>query len=334
MLVRDLTLNDAIGDLVDNCVDGAKSLRPNKNYDGLEINIVTQAENDHHFMIVDNCGGIEVPVARDYAFRFGRPKEKPMSPNSVGQFGIGMKRSLFKLGDKFKVETKAKKSKFSLEVDVKKWETANDWNFKFGTYKEDIENKIEECYTMITVTNLKKDVQKLFADEKFNSALIKEIEKENIYSISRGLKITINNIELKSQKLKLKNDPFKTAYLGMSFKDGMNVKIYAGVGDSDGEAGGWYIFCNDRLIVGPEQSELTGWVGGREEGGPAYHHQFHRFRGYVFFDAEDSSILPWNTTKNGMDRESVRFKMVRLKMMEMMKQVISFLNKMKGEKED
>src|SRR5690606_7390216 len=64
------------------------------------------------------------------------------------------------------------------------------------------------------------------------------------------------------------------------------------------------------------------------------HGQFSRFRGYVFFEADDSSLLPWNTTKNYMDVDSPTFLTVRQKMVQMMKPVISFLNKMKEEREN
>ena len=93
ILVRDLTLRDAIGDLVDNCVDGAKRLRPDDDtsksrnklepdgqYNGLEITLVV---NPDEFSIIDNCGGISSDLAREYAFRFGRPKDMPPSPGSV-----------------------------------------------------------------------------------------------------------------------------------------------------------------------------------------------------------------------------------------------------------
>ena len=43
MLTRDLSLRDAIGDLLDNCVDGALRLHSDKNYKGLFVNI----EFDH-----------------------------------------------------------------------------------------------------------------------------------------------------------------------------------------------------------------------------------------------------------------------------------------------
>src|ERR1700688_3958157 len=94
MLIKDIGTTRAIIDLVDNCVDGARRLRPNGEYDGLRVDIET---DDGHFEIRDNCGGVPVNLARNYAFRFGRPTEMAATPHSVGQFGVGMKRALFKL---------------------------------------------------------------------------------------------------------------------------------------------------------------------------------------------------------------------------------------------
>src|SRR5262245_41894378 len=94
ILTKDIPLTRAILDLVDNCVDGARRLRNGGDYTRLQIRI--EAKPDV-FKIVDNCGGIPVDIARRYAFRFGRPAEMPATPRSVGQFGVGMKRALFKL---------------------------------------------------------------------------------------------------------------------------------------------------------------------------------------------------------------------------------------------
>src|SRR5512138_3512588 len=56
MLIRDVTLRDAIGDLLDNCIDGALRLRPDGNYKGLKVEIELDTAKGH-FTINDNCGG-------------------------------------------------------------------------------------------------------------------------------------------------------------------------------------------------------------------------------------------------------------------------------------
>ena len=100
MVTRDIPLTRAILDLVDNSVDGARRMRPNGNFNDLWVRIELQKD---HCKIADNCGGIPVDIARNYAFRFGRPKDAPLTPGSVGQFGVGMKRTFFKLGRHFTV---------------------------------------------------------------------------------------------------------------------------------------------------------------------------------------------------------------------------------------
>jgi len=337
MLIRDLTLRDAIGDLVDNSVDGARTLYPESNYSGLEVKI--EASKDK-FVIEDNCGGISVNTAREYAFRFGRPDDVPPTPGSIGQFGIGMKRALFKLGTNFTIESIASTSRFSMEVDVNSWATDKDnWDFQFKSYHENLEEiPIDQRGTRIEVTNLRQDVIDQFSNSNFIKRLFSEIELENLYNIFKGLKISINGAKLKARNLELiKSNDIKTGYWHYYFGEEkkMTVEVYAGVAEPILEQGGWYIFCNDRLVVGPEQTEITGWTGGRtSDGGPKYHGQFNRFRGYVFFKAERASSLPWNTTKNNMDLDSPDFIFVRQQMIQMMKPVISFLNRMKEEREN
>ena len=54
-------------------------------------------------------------IARKYAFCFGQPEDLAPGPWSIGQFGVGMKRALFKLGGWFRVESVANDSRFVLE---------------------------------------------------------------------------------------------------------------------------------------------------------------------------------------------------------------------------
>lgn len=122
IITRDIQLDECIQDLVDNCVDGAKRLRPNGNYEGLTVNI---SVGPSEFVISDNCGGIPLEIARKYAFKFGRAAGFKSTEHSVGQFGIGMKRALFKMGDHFEVISTEPTAKFRIEVDIPAW-IAND----------------------------------------------------------------------------------------------------------------------------------------------------------------------------------------------------------------
>ncbi|MDH4027546.1 MAG: ATP-binding protein, partial [Nitrospirota bacterium] len=111
MLVKDITLKDAIGDLVDNSVDAA-NLNTRKKEDLRDFSI-TIVINKDKFEIVDNCGGIEEDIARKSAFKLGKPRHYRTGKHTIGQFGIGMKRAFFKLGENIEVESIAMKSQFA-----------------------------------------------------------------------------------------------------------------------------------------------------------------------------------------------------------------------------
>jgi hypothetical protein len=156
MLTRDLQLGEAIIDLADNSVDGAKRSRNDKSFTGLWTRLKLSPDE---FRITDNCGGIDVDIARHYAFRFGRAAGAPTIKHSVGQFGIGMKRALFKLGNQFTVTSAAAHSRFTVRVNVSQWAAKPEWEFAFSELEENISVPKEERGTTITVSELRDDVK-------------------------------------------------------------------------------------------------------------------------------------------------------------------------------
>lgn len=341
MLIRDVTLRDAIGDLLDNCIDGALKLRPKGNYKGLKVEIELDTVNGY-FKINDNCGGIPVDVARDHAFRFGRSQLRTeTTKHSVGVFGIGMKRALFKLGKNFHVESVSDNSSFEMSVDVNTWKDlkVNDmesWQFTFDAYKEGLKKEFPESErgTKITVTSLNDDVLESFKTDQDMDDLIKELEREHLYSIDKGLKITINRRILKAPELSLLASKEIQPSIWESHTSKVKVRIVVGVSEQEkyGPSGGWYVFGNKRLILGPDHTERTGWGAKKPIRIPEYHPQFYRFRGFVFLDAEDPRDLPWNTSKTNMDLDSPVYRTVLQQMIVMMRNVIDFLNKLHDEK--
>jgi hypothetical protein len=330
MLVRDITLNDAIGDLIDNSVDGSLLIRPNRDYKGLKINIHLGQDS---FIIEDNCGGIPYEIARDYAFRFGRSSGTPSIKGSVGQFGIGMKRALFKMGRSFEVVSKSKRSYFRLKVNVDTWESLPEWNFTFDELlvvpDDESDNPDAELGTTITVSGLFREVRERFVLETFVSELQEEIELEHLANIDRGLQISINDNILDSHQLLIINsDQFKPSYWEHKFPNGLLVRAIAGISNHNLRYGGWYIFCNDRMVLGPEQTNVSGWGARQPVSIPKYHGQFDRFRGFVYFESAETSLLPWNTSKNNMDVDSQAYRYVKQQMITMMRPVIDFLNKL------
>ena len=331
MLVRDIALKRAIIDLVDNCVDGARRKRQAGKYVGLWVEITAE---ESKFEIKDNCGGIPLETARLYAFRFGRPVGMEATPHSVGQFGVGMKRALFKLGSKFRVLSSTASQQFEIDEDVRKWRTKPEWSFTFKVAKNE---PLETEGTTVTVTNLHEAVTAEFALDHFHSALSMAIRDAHIDSLEAGLSITYNGTPLLYEPLELlAASGYEPAHFSESINgaDPVNVQAYAGLGESDPKHAGWNVFCNGRLVLGADQTEVTGWGEGNGRTIPKYHNQFARFRGYVFFDCEDAARVPWNTTKSGVDRDSTIYRAMRLRMIALMRPVINFLNHLDKEKDD
>ncbi|MBC6995444.1 ATP-binding protein [Neolewinella lacunae] len=338
ILTRDLSVIDAINDLIDNSIDGAKRMRPGGNYHGLEINLVI---NEREFKIEDNCGGIPIDVARKYAFRFGRPKEMANTEYSIGQFGVGMKRAFFKLGKAFYVESTTPTSDFAIAVTIDEWlgqktdEGRDDWSFEFNDdFKENIVNIAQKIGTKIEISPLNDDISKYVSMKTFEDDLIKEIESKHMENIYKGVVIRVNGIKLKSLRPEfLVSKELPLTKFNKKFDNGVDLEIICGVSLPKEDKGGWYIFCNDRLLLGPEITELTGWTGKGGVGVAHYHQQYWRFRGIVYFKSEDSYKLPWNTSKNNIDASSPIFLYARGRMIEMMRPLITFLNLAKKDNE-
>ncbi|MBA1249937.1 ATP-binding protein [Pseudomonas luteola] len=312
MLTRDIATDRAILDLIDNSIDAAQS---NK----IENPKIEITATSYEFKILDNCGGLDLETAKNYAFRFGRPKEAPETPNSVGQFGVGMKRTLFKLGTEFEVKSKRKNIAYAVSVDVNKWVNTDTWNFYFNTIGDE---SIKEGETQIHVSKLKDDISELFSEDAFINNLMREISSAYFEQINKGFKIKFNKTSIKSKDITIK----KSSSLGVIKKtytlNNVEITITCGVSDRDKDDSGWYITCNGRLVAEADKTEMTGWgINGNNK----FHTDFAFFRGLVEFKCEDSSKLPWTTTKTGVEVDSKVYKSALHHMGLCMEPVLTFL---------
>ena len=162
MLTRDVTLSSAIIDLVDNSVDGAKRISRDANYDGLWVKIAIDKES---FRVEDNCGGFSYDLAKNHAFNFGHQKDYNQKvPGGVGNFGVGMKRTFFKLGREFFVESRTQNEHFTIHEDIEEWKKHNEWSFEFETLERDIEiENGDVAGTTVEVRKLRPNVSNAFA---------------------------------------------------------------------------------------------------------------------------------------------------------------------------
>lgn len=367
MLTRDISLDDAILDLLDNCLDGVirqnlkrdpEEIDAEKPYTGYFAKISFDRE---HFNIADNCGGIERDRARNQAFKLGRPKDSLEEHlGTIGAYGIGMKRAIFKMGRSSTIETQHEGDKFKVEI-------APDWMEDDDNWQLAIDNEVASQIngTSITVRNLHPHVSRQF-DQKhstFETDIIDKISSLFTLIMEKGFAIYVNEEKVEGKPLTLLFDKSTIdedsaglgAYLYSFEDDGLTIDIALGflarmkkkyleealegsVEDDDAlegevrEEAGWTILCNERAVVYKDRSERTGWGGAGNA--PKYHPQFRNISGIVSFHSDEPKRLPLTTTKHGIDWGDINYLKVKKYMTEALKEFTSYTNTWKGSTEE
>ena len=347
MLTRDIKLEEAILDLLDNCVDGilrTSDKQGEKPFEGYSAEITYNAES---FTISDNCGGIPWDL-HEYAFRMGRSPDRPAdTPGSVGVYGIGMKRAIFKIGRQCLISTRHLRDQYEVEIDP-------DWIADETAWRIPVraaERASSEDGTTILIGDLHEGIADSFGESSnyFTAELKRLIATHYAYIIERGFRVSVNGdpIEPKTTSLVYNTNEYSGgSVMPFVFTGAIDgVEVYLAVGFSRGipeeseilteqerarrssEDAGWTILCNGRAVLYCDRSELTGWG---EAGVPRYHTQFIAISGIVDFRSDDPSKLPTTTTKRGIDASSALFLQVKNKMREGMRIFTNYTNRWKG----
>ena len=201
MLTRDIQLEEAILDLLDNCVDGilrSKGSVGSRPYQGFKADIEFGADS---FSIHDNCGGIPWDL-HPYAFRMGPPPDRPRNESgTVGVYGIGMKRAIFKMGKHCLISTRNEEDQYEVEI-TPDWITDEDVWF-IPVRKADISNDYDG--TTVLVGDLYPGIAKTFGDgaKSFHRQLSQMIATHYAYIIDKGFQVTINGHIVKPRTTKL-----------------------------------------------------------------------------------------------------------------------------------
>lgn len=340
MITRDITLADCILDLLDNSIDGARRTikreqraTGDRPLDGFKADLIF---GDRQFAVGDNCGGITLNDAVEYAFHFGRRKDAPQDvDHSIGLYGIGMKRAIFKIGRKARVESRPPGEAFVVEVDVSEWERNDtDWDFDLSTLDGD-----ESVGTRIVIDDLYPQIASAFSDPTFVNELVRTMARDYAFVIRKGFSITVNGIRVPDYEYRLKEgeniEPAVIEYAD----DGVRVRIVAGLMKeldseipddlrlADTEAYGWYVVCNDRVVLAGDKSDLTVWG---QQGFNVWHPQYRGFAGFVFFESEDPKKLPWTTTKREVDVGEPLYMRAIARMKELTSQFMAYTNQRKS----
>lgn len=352
MLTRDIELVDAILDLVDNCLDGAMRLLSGNNsgirpYKRFEVEI---SFDEEHFRISDNCGGIPRKVALESAFRMGRhDSERDKNLPTVGVYGIGMKRAIFKMGEDAYVFCNTEEGCYRVEIS-KEW-MMNDSLWELPLI--DLDDCGEEYGTKIEVKQLRDGIKLQFGNQDFIDNIHKVISTHFSYIISKGLNIKINGKSIEpsisitrfAKDFSNKKDSI-APYVYKHNIDGVDVEVAIGFyrslgtdeeeqdekdGKSVSTSAGITIICNDRVVLHNDKTHVTGWG---EAGVPRYHTQFIGISGVVIFQSNTPAKLPLKTTKRGVDSSTEIYAIVKDKVREGIKIFTDFTNRWKKSSKD
>lgn len=333
LLSRDISLVEAILDILDNSVNSALEpyadrLKNAEDYEALlddesikpKCSISIDFDKDH-LKISDNASGISSEHAKNTVFKFGRPDQFAAKGDRLSVYGIGLKRAVFKIGDKIKIRSDHKDGGFILDLKVSDWAKLQQthWGFPIEALKP-----AKSTGTVIEVTEFHSDIAKRFRDGLLEGQLREQIAKIYALFIGRVIDISVNGKAVDGLSFNVGSN-----MTSQSFEEGgVACTVKAGVANqTDGRfrdsGSGWFVFCNGRNVIFGDKGRLTGWTN---NGLPIFQPKHRPFLGLVFFFSEDPELLPWTTTKADINEESDSWQRALKTMVVVGRTVLKFLD--------
>jgi hypothetical protein len=339
MITKDVSVESAILDLIDNAIDSHKKHK--KRGEKSKIQITLDLKNDY-FSIEDNCGGMTKEDAVNKAFKFGNNESR--SAGALGMYGIGMKRSIFKIGSDFEVQSKTDSDSFIVYMNKDEWLTLIDPMTKEDIWKFYIEDRDYEFEpgVRIHISNLSEALKTYLKWAKNISDLKEKIASAYRDILNQDVIIQLNGEIVVYTHETLYESTFIRSYVRSYDIRDLKIKIIAGMGTASPKEAGWNVVCNGRTIIERDRSELTGWetsYSSEDEGDldfklvnsektlPAFHNDFARFRGYVYIISDDANELPLNTTKDGIDKQHPIYEFIYSEMVNIMHKMLPELRR-------
>lgn len=349
MITRDISLEDCILDLLDNSVDGAlrkeggqaPGLGCGPDLSSYHIHVFANAEI---FSIRDNSGGMTLDDAADHAFTFGRSNSSVHEGYSIGVYGIGMKRAIFKIGREIRVRSTVQtvsdgKLSFAVPIDVDAWLSDDSLPWDFDIVSDDtlLHDGVE-----IDIKRVNPAISNSFDNPLFMENLIRMLSRDYSLHLARGLKLSVNGNGVNGIGIKLLESdeyaPVRIKYADVTGSDTVDVEIIGGMAASPPDQSdptenddtdrwmGWYVACNGRIVLSADKTPISGW--GTEDW-PSWHRQYSGFVGIILFTSERAAALPLTTTKRSVDVTSEVWRRARSRMREVTKDWISYTNQRK-----
>jgi len=267
------------------------------------LNIIMEIDNkDQILKYIDNAGGMNIDDIKAF-LRIGDTTAEEKH-RGISLYGVGAKRSSFFLSDTFEVITRRNNEK-TLKVTIPRdWLNENSW--KYDIYGTD---DIEPNSTILTFKEVKFSL-----DDTYVIELSKKISSSFRVIIGKNFSVSVNGKPIESPP------EYEWAYLPWFKPSKHHYKVTVGEMIADvtftlgllnksSQVGnyGFDIICNGRLIVENLRDPEIGFREG-ELGKP--HARLARFKGLIEFNGP-VGIMPWNSTKTGLDYSKPLFKMIK-----------------------
>jgi hypothetical protein len=340
-LTRDLSVEDAILDLLDNSIDSfvrsrnleitAASLKTlqgplTTSAEKLGMGSVSITFSKDEFRIEDDCGGITLEQAEHGVFRHGSTDLS--HTGLLGIYGIGLKRAIFKIGKTIEIASMTPSGGFKTSIDVPTWiKKQDDWTFELEEVPVSQETTGRNG-TSIRIAALTEDAEARAKDPTFLISVRQSISTSYALFLDKFVEVTLSGYPVPPLALPIGfSEELVPGFKRLSIDD-VSAELLAGI-SADAESAsanaGWYVICNGRVVLRANKAVETGWGISPM---PQFHNKFNRFLGIALLFSQNPSRLPWSTTKRGINTDSYLYQTIRSEMGVLGRPVTGFLNKL------
>lgn len=320
-IISDYDLKTGLCELIDNALDiwlrSSRSKVPT-----IKLSLDTERQI---ISVQDDVGGVRFEDLH-LLLAPGGSKNDPTS-EVIGIFGVGSKRAGIALGEQVDIRTRFKAGQ-SLELNItKEWLEADEWKLAAYAIPE-----IEKGTTRVDISRLRRP----FVSTDIG-ALRVHFGQTYSWFIRNGCVIEVNEIGVEAEDFENWSYPSgyapKAAKFDVDFlsEGKISVEIVVGlIGDRspEGDNYGAYFYCNHRLIVKELRSREVGYFNSQESGVP--HPDASLCRGIVKLQGP-ARLMPWNSTKNGINTGHALFTRVRTTLVPLMAYYTSLSRRFKDD---
>lgn len=346
MLTKDIGLVDCVLDLIDNSLhshirrtelDVTSSLWDGTYRKGGTRATIKISISPTEFVIEDDCGGISIEDARRIVFRLGAV-ESDVGAAGLGVYGVGMKRAIFKIGNRVVVASHTETEEFHVDIDVNEWMNKKDkngedlWYFDLTDAGPRKATRGQSPGTTIKISEFRAGVKEAIKIDVFKSDLRERVAKAYALFLKSGVRIEVNREPVVPILPEVGTSGAITPFKQRLKEDDIDILVISGIiADAhDSAPAGWYVFCNGRMVIDADRSARTGW--GREFA--EFHPKYNSFVGYLSFRSDNPSKLPWTTTKRDVVIESRVYQSGLGEVVSQTGKVLSFLNRAYSDEEE